>query len=371
MTLFLVLVSMAYCVVMLYMAETFDKIEVLEISAQHLPQTAFSIIVPFRNESQNLPVLIESLQKLNYPTDKIEVIFCNDHSTDDSSLTLEKQLANFPFSYTVLNNTEGETGKKAALQMGIKQAKNEFVVTTDADCIVPTDWLICFDLYLNKKNAQMLLGPVVYESKTTPVLMDHYQVIENAGLIALTAATSAFGKPGMANGANLCFSRAGFFEVGGYQGNEHIPSGDDEFLMQKFASRFKGGVHFVKHTGCLVKTRTEHGFYNFLQQRMRWASKARLYKKKFVFIAQSIVALLYLFLLFNLFWSGFFYGLIPVMLKLITDYFFFRRISSFFNLTYTFMDILAASLVQLFVVPLVGISSLTVSYKWKERAYKV
>ena len=57
----------------------FDKIKVFE-AKKTVPKTRFSIIVPFRNEEQNLPVLLESLSNLNYPTDFFKVILVDDAS---------------------------------------------------------------------------------------------------------------------------------------------------------------------------------------------------------------------------------------------------------------------------------------------------
>jgi cellulose synthase/poly-beta-1,6-N-acetylglucosamine synthase-like glycosyltransferase len=98
-------------------------------------------------------------------------------------------------------------------------------------------------------------------------------VAEFASLIGVGAVGIAVGRPNMANGANMAFSKAAFEAVGGYEGSWHIPSGDDEWLLQRIHAHFPGQIAFAWGTGALVTTAAPRSWSAFAQQRKRWASK--------------------------------------------------------------------------------------------------
>jgi glycosyltransferase involved in cell wall biosynthesis len=106
-----------------------------KVSASISPKR-FSILVAFRDEEVHLPALIESLQLLEYPKEQYEIILVNDHSTDASE-NLVTQFEKSSINVKLLQLKEGLFGKKAALQLAIEQAQFEYIITTDADCIVP------------------------------------------------------------------------------------------------------------------------------------------------------------------------------------------------------------------------------------------
>ncbi len=82
----------------------------------------------------------------------------------------------------------------------------------------------------------------------------------------------------MCNGANLAYRRRAFLEVGGFRGNDHLPSGDDEFLLHKLAARHPGGIRFAAGAAATVRTAAQPTLGALLQQRVRWASKWRHYQ---------------------------------------------------------------------------------------------
>jgi cellulose synthase/poly-beta-1,6-N-acetylglucosamine synthase-like glycosyltransferase len=85
----------------------------------------------------------------------------------------------------------------------------------------------------------------------------------------------ALGFPIMCNGANLAFRKGTFQEVGGYTGNFHVASGDDEFLLRKIGARYPGSLYFVTHPQSVVTTRAAPSVSAFIRQRLRWAGKWR------------------------------------------------------------------------------------------------
>ena len=79
----------------------------------------------------------------------------------------------------------------------------------------------------------------------------------------------------MCNGANLACRRDDFFKVGGYEGNLHIASGDDEFLMRKFRTHYPDGIRLIADPDAIVTTAPQHTCRSFISQRIRWAGKWR------------------------------------------------------------------------------------------------
>src|SRR3990170_8485011 len=107
-----------------------------------IPDECVSVIIPFRNESNNILISLNSLASQNYPQEKFEVIYVNDSSTDDS---YEKILnAVKPKSIKLMSLpciSIDRAFKKKAVSYGIDHSQGEIIVTSDADCIHNRDWL--------------------------------------------------------------------------------------------------------------------------------------------------------------------------------------------------------------------------------------
>jgi cellulose synthase/poly-beta-1,6-N-acetylglucosamine synthase-like glycosyltransferase len=121
----------------------FDKITAFNLSDK-VPKTAFSIIIPFRNEQNHLDTLLKSLMNLNYPKSLFEVILVDDDSEDKSQEVIKKVLkphTTSNFQIRIIKNVRmSKSPKKDAITTAISQAKYDWIITTDADCIVPKYW---------------------------------------------------------------------------------------------------------------------------------------------------------------------------------------------------------------------------------------
>lgn len=239
----------------------------------------FSVLIAARNEARNLPLLLADLSRQTLPAQQFEVLVVDDHSTDDTAAVVASYQAPFALRGIRLAEVPGAgTGKKAALQAALAQARAPWVVCTDADCRLHPDWLRSYAALLADAGPQVrfVSGPVLLTGPET--WLHSLSGLEFAGLVGTGAASIAAGLPTMCNGANLAYRRDAFAAVAGFAGNEHLASGDDEFLMHKLHAAFPGSIRFLKHPAALVRTAGPPTLAALLRQRVRWASKWRHYR---------------------------------------------------------------------------------------------
>lgn len=241
-----------------------------------VPATALTVVIPVRNEARNLPALLADLAAQTYPN--FEVIVADDASTDGTADLAEAFVAPFRLRVVRLRDEPTSSPKKRAIRQALSLASGPLIVTTDGDCRVGPDWLRSLALFYEKTGARLISGPVTFEHGEGKRGFTYVQVVEFASLIGSGAVTMALRRPSLCNGANLCYEKAAFEAVGGFSGNEHLASGDDEFLMHKIAARFAGDVHFLKDPRALVRTDAHRSLGAFYRQRRRWASKWRHYR---------------------------------------------------------------------------------------------
>jgi cellulose synthase/poly-beta-1,6-N-acetylglucosamine synthase-like glycosyltransferase len=262
-------------------------------------------------------------------------------------------------------------GKKAALSAGVAHAKGEIIATTDADCQVPALWLREINKGFQTAATKMLVGGVrIQESKT---FFSKLQSLEFVSVAATGAATIGLGTPTMANGANLAYRRDAFHEAGGYQGNEHVASGDDEFLMNKFKHRWKNSISFLYSQSSIVTTQPAETLNQFIQQRLRWAGKWRHNISWQTRVFAMVVWLFHLFFLSMPFaaafgfitWKLFF---ILAGVKIFTESVYLIPAANFFGVKWRWISFLTLQLIYSFYVISTGLISQIHLPEWKGRA---
>ena len=246
-------------------------------------KTAFTIVVPFRNEAENLPFLLESFSKMNYPTDLFEVILVDDESEERfqiSDFRPERQRTGEALQIsTIANIRTSNSPKKDAITTAIQVVKNDWIITTDADCVVPENWLLTLDNYIQNHEVAMIAGAVTYNGNNS--FLHHFQQLDLASLQGATIGSFGIGKGFMCNGANLAYTKSLFEELNGFEGNNQIASGDDVFLLQKAIAQFPKKVHYLKSENNIIITKPVNDWKSLFHQRVRWASKTGSYQSQF------------------------------------------------------------------------------------------
>ena len=337
------------------------------------PVNNFSVIVPFRNEEENLEMLIESLNKIEYPLNKFEVIFVNDNSEDQSLEIVNKVLKFTNFNYTVLSQSDNLQGKKAALTLGIEHANYPWIVTTDADCTVKPLWLKLYDQKLEEKDVKMLAGSVNFTSIETGFI-DAYQKLDLSALIGTTIGSFGLGKPLMCNGANLLFSKDVFYEVSGYEGNMQIASGDDVFLMEKIIEKYPDKVRYLKANGATVNTMSMTTIKAFFNQRLRWAAKSSNYGSKsakaislFVGLANSFLIVLFVLAILGISLKN----VLPIIaLKLLVNFWLIKIASNFLKDNKRLLYYPIVSILYPFYIVYIAFMSQFITFEWKGRRHR-
>ena len=341
-------------------------------------KTHFSVIIPFRNEAENLPQLLKSIRDLAYPKALVEFILVNDNSTDSSVKTVKEVLDTIvpknKISLTnihIINNIRSSNSpKKDAILTAISVAKNNWVLTTDADCILPKKWLLTLDNFIQKNKPEMVVAPVNYSVKNS--FLEQFQLLDFMSLQGTTIGGFGIDFPFLCNGANLAYKKETFLKLNGFEGNNTIASGDDIFLFEKFLAADKKGVQFLKSKDAMVSTFPVKTVSNLIQQRVRWASKTSNIKS---FVVKGIGILVFLtnlsvifslFLLHNI-WTL----LLPLLLKIIIDLFLFVPTMRFYNPKKSFLKwVVCSSILYPFFSVLVVVRSLFSTYNWKGRKFK-
>ncbi len=368
MTFYFLLLFGLYFVLLLFLRWGWEKAFRLQEKTRHKNETLFiSIIIPFRNEEDSLTPLLTSLSGLDYDRLSFEIILVDDHSTDHSVVVLEVLKKNFK-NLTLVSLGENEFGKKAALTSGIRKAKGEIIATTDADCFLPPNWLASINFVFQAPEVNMVVGIVAIGK--SPSYFARWQAMEFASVIGTGVAAFGWSRPLMCNGANLSFRKDKFMVLNGYEGNEHIASGDDEFLMRKILSKYPDTVRLLTSDDSVVVTKPQPSVEDFLHQRIRWAGKwksnplgwAKLLAV-FIFLVQASWILTWIYFLAG----NYSLAILVVFLKIGADIFFLLPVIRFLNIKFRILPFMGLQFLYPFYVLIVGLFSPWFSYKWKGR----
>ncbi|WP_374401551.1 glycosyltransferase [Flavobacterium sp.] len=330
------------------------------------PKTSFTIVVPFRNERENLPNLLHSISLLHYPKELVEIILVDDDSEEVFSVQ------DLVFSLKVIkNDRKSNSPKKDAIETAIQVTKNDWIITTDADCLIQKDWLTTFDQYIQENEVEMVASGVCYVPKSG--FLSAFQNLDFLSLQGATIGSFGINQPFMCNGANFAYSKQFFKRLNGFQGNETIASGDDVFLLQKAVSVAPKKVGFLLAKESIVATKPVATWSELFQQRVRWASKSTGYSSVYGKLLALVVLggnlawiVSFLLWLVGLLDQNIF--MLFVSLKFLIDFILIYKTANFFESKLQY--VLASSLLYPFFSVAVAVYSLFGKYNWKGRNFR-
>ena len=329
-----------------------------------------SIIIAARNEAKNLPALLASLDQLIYDRTKIEIIFVDDFSTDNTAKFIQNFESKSGLRMSVLNQTIiSDTPKKEALKLGIKNSSGEILVFTDADCIVPQNWASEMANPFIDPKTELAVGCIKYIDSN---ILEQLLSIEQAALLGAGFTSLKLSIPSMCNGANMAIRRNTFDQINGFETASKTASGDDELILHKVFLKNKNGIAFIKSTKATVSTLSAESIQQLFHQRKRWAGK---WDKYLLFrtkaFAISIFTFHFIWLSTSLYvlFSGIHLPYFSILfgLKMILEFVFIASVMKFLDKR---INLLGFVLLQVIYSPYViffGLISKTKKYNWKER----
>jgi cellulose synthase/poly-beta-1,6-N-acetylglucosamine synthase-like glycosyltransferase len=233
-----------------------------------------SVIICARNEAENLRNFLPAVLEQDYPD--YEVIVVNDCSEDNSYLILGNYLLQYPHLKisTVYKDPKFTHNKKFAQFIGIKAAKNDILLFTDADCQPESDkWIEGMTSHFNDK-ISFVLGYGGYLKKKG--LLNKYIRYDSLTIAMQYLGMAIRGIPYMGVGRNLAYRRSLFFSNNGYGAHNHLISGDDDLFVNTNATMNNSTVEF--RTGTHTRSIPCSGLKEWITQKRRHLTTAPYYK---------------------------------------------------------------------------------------------
>ena len=276
-----VILFACYAVLLMYYRYAWKTIPAFEAADVATLSTTISVIIPARNESANIINCLLSIKNQTYPVHLFSVFVIDDHSTDNTaSLVRSCNMANVQLISLseFISAAPINSYKKKAIESGIAQSSARLIVTTDADCSFPNNWLQTIASFYETHQPAFIAAPVEIDGSKS--FIEIFQSLDFLSLQGITGASVQKKMHSMCNGANLAYERAAFIEIDGFKGIDGIASGDDMLLMHKIYKRYPHRVKFLLSKDAIVETEAVKNIHSFFNQRIRWASKADKYDDK-------------------------------------------------------------------------------------------
>jgi cellulose synthase/poly-beta-1,6-N-acetylglucosamine synthase-like glycosyltransferase len=373
--LILILLSIGYSALFVLYANGWKLLPEVKCLPNYQPKTAVTIIIPARNEQLLIKQCLDSILLQQY-TAPIQIIVINDHSTDDTAAILKS----YGTAINVIDlqdelpaNSLQNAYKKKAIEIAVQKATGDLIITTDADTVRNENWVMAFVQCFEKNNFKIIAGPVNYFTQKS--ILHFFQIIDFITMQGITAASLYYHFNSTCNGANLAYSKQAFFAVNGFAGIDAIASGDDMLLLHKIEKKYPKSAYYLKNKEAIVTTYAMPTLGSFLQQRIRWASKAKHYTDKrvtavlaavFLFNISLVVMLILLFLgKFSVLGAvGF------IVLKVVIEWQLVKPVTTFFNQQKQLIWHIVLQPLHIIYIIVCGFLGQITTYNWKGRQVK-
>ncbi len=367
----ILIVTFSYTFLIIYIVRQWEKRSTVNcVPCIPIPVT---IIIPARNEESLIEACLRSLFQNDYPAELMDIIVVDDYS-EDNTAGVVKGLEND--RVRLLSMAESGINvknayKKAAVLYGVQSARSDFIIQTDADTIFGQNYLKTMVAFYQQNNPVLVTGPVRIHPLHS--FLGHFQALDMAGMMGLTAAGIASGRWFMANGANMAYEKRRYINLL----DDDTASGDDIYMVNALARDDPGSVAFIQNRDAVVDTYPLDKFSDFVRQRLRWGTKNKNVNHpgyrviSIIPFAMALSILLQLpFLIINPSIIG------PVLVFQVSviamiNYVYLKEMSQFFRLHESMAYFLQAQLAQIVYLSFMGLASLFYTrFRWKGRTVK-
>jgi cellulose synthase/poly-beta-1,6-N-acetylglucosamine synthase-like glycosyltransferase len=226
-----------------------------------------SVIIPIHNESLRMGDMLKSVGAQDYPD--AEFIFIDDRSTDESVAMLTEFIHDRPnMSLFSITENPGPNHKQYALGKGLETAKGEFILFTDADCEIPSQWVRSMVKRMADPQTGAVLGPV-FKKPGGKGFFHLYQCFEHAIRYMYLAGSTGVGAAGGGFGNNLILRRQSLEAIGGYASVPSSPT-EDAALVAKIRACTDYKIRAAVGPDVHVLTMGESGWRALVTQTLRW-----------------------------------------------------------------------------------------------------
>jgi len=358
-----------YLIYFIWITEPLFKKEEISVSNYN---PFISIVISAKNESNNISLLLKSLQNQTYPLDRYEIIIANDSSTDDTLnqlIAAQNKISNL-FIIDIKNTPIKWGAKKWALNKCIHKTKGEIIIQTDADCIHPSDWAFNIVQIFQNQNIGLVCGASYIGKKY--IFWDQILKFESLAQESFTYANSKRNLFLSCTARNIAFRKKVFEEINGYNNISHIASGDDDLLLHKIATLTNYEIKFLANKNILVSSSSPQTINQLFLQRLRYASKGILYYKldtpkevkiilPFLIIANiaSVFSIMGFIIFQNYIW------LIPFILKIFSDVILIVKYMEKLNIRFNIIYFIILMVIHPFYIISFGIIAPFTKVQWK------
>ncbi len=338
---------------------------------QNRKQPKVSAVVAARNESANIISCLRCLQNQDYPADLLEIVVVNDRSEDDTG-QLVADAARLDSRITLLevhDRIPAIAPKKHAIDLAVHEARGDLILTTDADCRPGSSWISQMVRYFEPE-VGMVAGYNPYDAgEARSATFQKLLALDYFAMACVAAATSRLGFPVSCSGGNLAYRTQVYSDVGGFGAFKAHPSGDDDLFLQRVREMTNWKIRYATAFKSHVPTAPPATLREFIQQRLRYASKSRLYSWR------VSLALLAVYLM------NFGLTLAPVLLisgvgaaplwagaltaKIGAEFIFLRRGARLFATHFQTRTFVLASVFHPVYIAVIGLMAQFVQFDWK------
>ncbi len=343
-------------------------------------QTAVSVLIPARNEEDNIAACLQAILAQHYPAECLEIIVIDDHSTDQTALEVHAfNQANIHLISLAEHIEPGSTQsfKKKAIEIAVQKAKGELIITTDADCKMGKDWLHILVSYYEEYQPVFIAAPVIFYDEQN--VFQRFQSLDFISMMGVTGAGIYRNFQHLCNGANLAYAKTAFHQVNGFEGIDQLASGDDLMLIQKMAKQFPDRIGFIKNPAAATFTTPKRTIRSFMSQRIRWATKTTHYPDFRVTLTWALIwffciSIPFSFLLI-IFWGMplLWLAIGQLFFKILIDYIFLSKVAGDLDrkdLVSMGVYIPSIILELLYIIVIGTLGNLVKNYEWKGRKVK-
>ena len=366
-------ILLMYCFFIIWILDGYKNI-IIECSSKSNYLPSISVVIASRNEANNIPQLLKLLANQTYPQNLYEIIIVNDRSTDLSEKLLQEYSIKINnLKVITINNCPAIwAGKKWAIHNGVKNSNGDIIIQTDADCHMNENWIKSMVMPFEDTS-------VGFVSSLTPLISNKNNIFKELFLME-SIAQDIFSGYGIGknlilscNARSIAYRKSHFVDVKGYHQIKEVISGDDDLILHKIVHYIGCRVKFILHKDATVSSSPPENLIEFINQRMRYASKGVLYYKmdfiskemKIILPFLYLINLLCVILIIKFCHTGSAIYLIALLFKIIPDYFMINPIYRKYDFKWSWLSFMVLAVLHPFYIVSFAIIGPIYNLKWK------